>query len=107
MPEFMLEHLRSLSPEWQLRLLFLYLAIGFFAGAMLHGYLWRFAKENPPSTDDSPTTRILKTSLTRWTGLMIGFFFWPFVPFMYVGGKLLSQFLVWRNERSKTRPKQD
>lgn len=101
MPEFLQEHFRLLPLELQLGSILLYLTIGFFVAAKLHGILWRFAEEHPPTPDAPPVTRMLKTSLARWAGLMIGFFFWFLVPFMAGGGWLLSKLLVWRNDRSK------
>jgi hypothetical protein len=102
MQEFLQECFRRLSPELQLGIIILYLAIGFFVAAKLHERFWRFATEQPWVAGDSPVTLMLQTRLARWTALMIGFLFWPLVPFMAGGGWLLSKILVWSHERSKT-----
>lgn len=97
MPEFLREYWLSIPPAWRLGLTVLYLTIGFFAGAWLHGRFWQFAKEHPITRDDSYVTIVLKTSFARWVALMMGFFLWWLVPFMYAGGWLLSQFLIRRS----------
>ena len=94
MRDLVLAYWQSIPSEWRLAIGAIYLTIGFFVGVKLHGRLWQFAHEHPLSSNDNQVTRALKSSFARWTGMMVGFFLWWLVPFMYVGGGILSQILI-------------